>query len=90
MGTAQGATSPAVAAETMARVLFLEVPMGFETAPFSQKKSWQGLVLWGCVIQGLNNKFQYHLHLSSSLSWKNDEISKRPALGRTSQSVAGR
>lgn len=89
-GTAQGATSPAVAAETMARVLFLEVPMGFETAPFSQKKSWQGLVLWGCVIQGLNNKFQYHLHLSSSLSWKNDEIRGQPWAGLHSLWQAGK
>lgn len=30
------------------------------------------------------------LHLSSLLSWEKDEIRKNPALGRSSQSLAGR
>lgn len=65
-GAAQGATSPAVAAEAMARALqgFWRSPLAIETAPFSQKKSWQGLVLWGHVIQGPKNKFQCRLSTS--------------------------
>lgn len=67
-GAAQGATSPAVAAEAVARALqgrgFWRSPLTIETAPFSQKKSWQGLVLWDHVIQGSNNKFQCRLSTS--------------------------